>query len=63
MDTAKQEAFEERAAIMEYCGGLPRARAEALALLEMMPAEKKTSPGYAAFREAWQKNRRKYDNG
>jgi|SoiMethySBSTD1v2_1073268.scaffolds.fasta_scaffold129995_3 tubulysin polyketide synthase-like protein len=25
------EAFEERAAIAEYCGGLPRAEAEALA--------------------------------
>ena len=29
------EYFEERSAIMEYCGGLPREKAEALAKAEV----------------------------
>ena len=30
-----KERYEERAAIMEYCGGLPREKAEALAKAEL----------------------------
>ena len=32
-----RDAYEERAAIMEYDGGLPRERAEAAALAETIP--------------------------
>ena len=35
-------AFEERAAIMEYDGGLPRERAEALALAEVLRLTRST---------------------
>lgn len=55
-DAARREAFEERAAIMEYDAGMTRAQAEAKAQIELMPAEKIT-PGYAAFK-AFCNNRR-----
>jgi hypothetical protein len=48
--TAQQDAFEERAAIMEFDGGMTRAQAESQARIALMPAEKIT-PGYAAFLE------------
>lgn len=54
--TARQEAFEERAAIMEYDAGMTRPQAEAKAQIALMPAEKIT-PGYAAFREFCSKRR------
>lgn len=54
--TARQEALEERAAIMEYDAGMTRAQAEAQARIALMPAERIT-PGYAAFR-AFCNNRR-----
>jgi hypothetical protein len=64
MDIKRQETFEERAAIMEYDGRLPRAQAEVLAReaiwaaprgsgrAKLMPPEKR-SKQYAAFREFW----------
>jgi hypothetical protein len=57
MDAAWQEAFEERAAIMEYCGKLPRPVAEALARKALAAAirvpPEKMGAGYVAFREFW----------
>lgn len=51
---ARQEAFEERAAIMEFCGGLKRAEAEARARIALLPPEK-MGRGYAAFINRWHK--------
>jgi len=61
MDAARQEAFEERAAIMEYCGGLSRAAAEAaarkaLTVTAPLPPEKQ-GKNFTEFREFW-KNRK-----
>lgn len=59
MKPEDQETWEERAAIMEYDAGLPRARAERMArrglqpssgLITEPPADRQT-PGYLAFRE------------
>jgi hypothetical protein len=36
LTTEEREAYEERAAIMEYDGGLPRAEAERLAMEEVV---------------------------
>jgi hypothetical protein len=55
------EVFEERAAICEYDGGLPRAVAEGLARLELLPALQKFSKirrqavidGAARFADVW----------
>jgi hypothetical protein len=55
LNTARQETYEERAAIMQYDGKMPRAKAEALAREAMraaMPPDK-MSKQYAAFREYW----------
>jgi len=57
MNPEELEAFEERAAIMEYCGKLPRAKAEsaarkALTVVEPPPAEKQ-GKHYTEFREFW----------
>ena len=46
-DEETNEAFEERAAIMEFCGHLPRAKAEALAreIVEREIPGKPSTPG------------------
>jgi len=63
MDEADKEAFEERAAIMEYCGKLPRAVAEAKARKELtvavpLPPEKQ-GKSYTEFQAFW-KVRKKF---
>ena len=44
LDEAMRELFEERAAIMHFCGGIPKEKAEALAMAE--------ANTWAAHREA-----------
>jgi len=61
LNAAWQEAFEERAAIMEYDGKLPRKEAEAKArkaLSTPLPPIEKQSKQYTAFREFWHTTRR-----
>jgi len=56
LNAAWQEAFEERAAIMEYEGKLPRKEAEVRAKRTMsapLPPPERTSRQYLAFREFW----------
>lgn len=56
LNTAWQEAFEERAAIMQYDGKLARATAEMLARKIMpaaLPQSARISKQYLAFREFW----------
>jgi hypothetical protein len=67
-DAAWQEAFEERAAILEYCFHLPRREAEAQAREQLVPAvpppllpqEDKRTPSYMAFRDKWHNRTRKH---
>lgn len=58
-DAAWQEAFEERAAIMEYCGGLTKQEAERRARLLLMSPEKQNGQGYSEFREFWKTGKRR----
>ncbi len=58
LNAAWQEAFEERAAIMEYDGKFPRKEAETKARRTMptpLPPSEKQSKQYAEFREYWHK--------
>lgn len=58
LNAAWQEAYEERAAILEYDAGLPRKEAEARArrtLPPPVPPPEKISPQYLAFIEHWYK--------
>lgn len=70
MNPAQQEEYEERAAILEYCGGKSREMAEALARRMVLaaapaPPEKPAPPPgksgqqYSEFREFWQARNRK----
>jgi hypothetical protein len=61
MEPDNQEAYEERAAIMEFDAGRSRTQAERRARRELQhhsaaphepPVERQT-PGYLAFREFW----------
>lgn len=61
-----QDAFEERAAILEYCAGISRREAEKQARqAQHRPAqpaelpEAKQTPGYLAFRDTWHNRKRK----
>lgn len=61
MDEADKEAFEERAAIMEYCGKLSRSAAEAAARKALtvavpLPPEKQ-GKHFTEFQQFW-KNRK-----
>ena len=66
MNAAEKEAYEERAAIMEFCGGMTRAVADALARAEVLShreiAQPPTPPPlppekmgkhYGEFQEFW----------
>lgn len=61
MTDMDKEAYEERAAIMEFCAGMSRSEAERLARLgpvrktepPPLPRADKQTPGYLAFRETW----------
>ncbi|BBE51185.1 hypothetical protein OYT1_ch1638 [Ferriphaselus amnicola] len=60
---AEQEMFEERAAIMEFYGGLTRAEAEARARQALPPTTPelptaKATAGYLAFKEFWHHQRK-----
>lgn len=62
MNDADKEAFEERAAIMEFCGKLPRAVAEAMARKELtvavpLPPEKQ-GKHFTEFQEFWKTRKR-----
>lgn len=63
MNEADKEAIEERAAIMEFCGKLPREKAEAearkaLTVIPPPPTEKQ-GPRYTEFQQFW-KNRKRF---
>jgi hypothetical protein len=55
LNTTRQEGYEERAAIMQYDGKMPRAKAEALAREAMRAAmpQDNLNKQYAAFRKFW----------
>lgn len=58
LNAAWQEAYEERAAIMEFDAHMPRKEAEARArrtLPAPLPPPERDSPQYQAFRKAWHK--------
>jgi hypothetical protein len=57
LNAAWQEAYEERAAILEYDAGYPRKEAEAKArrMLPPQPPPEKNSPQYRAFQKFWHK--------
>ncbi|WP_435626966.1 hypothetical protein [Candidatus Ferrigenium straubiae] len=67
-----KEAFEERAAILEFDAGMPRAMAEARARQPVacavrtarsapppLPQEDRQTPGYMEFRDKWHSRTRK----
>ncbi len=62
MNEADKEAFEERAAIMEYCGKLPREKAEAAARKALtvipQPPPEKQGPRFTEFKEFWNNRKR-----
>jgi hypothetical protein len=62
MNEIDQEAYEERAAIMEYCGKLPRAKAEAAAHKTLTviptPPPEKQGKHFAEFQQFWHNRKR-----
>lgn len=52
LELEERELFEERAAIREYLGGLPRDEAERLALADVRVARKRRNPDRYRVRPA-----------